>query len=56
VPRRALIVDGIQILKRRHKIAADGSRRVASKLGAKVIGPYRPTSNRPNRGNPNRGR
>lgn len=54
VPRRALVVNGMQILKRRTKVAADGSRTVRSRLQSQVVGPYRPRSNRPNVGNPNR--
>lgn len=54
VPRRALIENGIQILKRRTKTSVDGRRSVQSKLGDQVVGRYRPSSSRPNRGNPNR--
>jgi hypothetical protein len=54
VPRRAILVNGIQILKRRVRQAKDG-RVGVSKLQTEVKGPYRPTSNRPNRGNPDRG-
>jgi len=55
VPRRALLVNGIQYLKRRVKQSADGKKTVRSKLGHERLGPYRPTSNRPNRGNPDIG-
>jgi hypothetical protein len=56
VPRRAMIINGIQILKRRKKTSTDGTKTVQSKLQSKVIGPYRPKSSRPNVGNPNRAR
>jgi hypothetical protein len=62
VPRRAIIINGIQILKRRMKTSTDGTKTVQSKLQSKVIGPYRPKPNRkggsvrPNVGNPNRAR
>lgn len=54
VPRRAILVNGIQILQRRVRRAKDG-RVGVSKLQTEVKGPYRPKSNRPNRGNPDRG-
>lgn len=55
VPRRALLVNGIQYLKRRVKQTTDGKKTLKSKLGHERIGPYRPTSSRPNRGNPDIG-
>lgn len=55
VPRRALLVNGIQYLKKRVKQSADGKRTVTSRLGHERIGPYRPNSSRPNRGNPDIG-
>ena len=54
VPRRALLVNGIQYLKRRVKQTEDG-KTMRSKLGHERLGPYRPSSNRPNRGNPDIG-
>ena len=56
VPRRAVIVNGIQILKRRKRTEAKSGRTVVSQLQEKVIGPYRPRNGAgPNRGNPDRG-
>jgi hypothetical protein len=56
VPRRAVIVNGIQILKRRKRQEQKSGRTVISQLREKVIGPYAPRKNaRPNRGNPDRG-
>jgi hypothetical protein len=56
VPRRAVIVNGIQILKRRKQTEAKSGRTVVSQLRDRVIGPYRPHKGAgPNRGNPDRG-
>jgi hypothetical protein len=54
VPRRAMLVNGVQILKRRKKMSKSG-RMGVSRLQTQILGPYRPTSNRVNRGNPDRG-
>jgi hypothetical protein len=56
VPRRAVIENGIQILKRRKRTEAKSGRTVVSQLQEKVIGPYSPRKGAgPNRGNPDRG-
>jgi hypothetical protein len=56
VPRRAVIENGIQILKRRKRQEAKSGRTVISQLRERVIGPYRPPRGSPvNRGNPDRG-
>lgn len=56
VPRRATIENGIQMLRRRTKSALNGSRTVSSRHEDRSVGPYRPSSSRPNRGNPDRHR
>jgi hypothetical protein len=56
VPRRAVIENGIQILKRRKRQEQKSGRTVVSQLRERVIGPYRPRNGSPpNRGNPDRG-
>jgi hypothetical protein len=56
VPRRSVIENGIQILKRRKRVEQKSGRTVVSQLREKVIGPYRPhKGSGPNRGNPDRG-
>lgn len=59
LPRRAIVRNGQQILRRRRRTAEprNGERyQLTSPLGTQRIGPYRPTSHRPNVGNPDRGR
>lgn len=58
IPRRALLINGIQYLKRRVKQTTDGKRTVRSELNHERIGPYRPNArgaSKVNRGNPDRG-
>ena len=56
VPRRAVIINGIQHLKRRKRVEQKSGRTVVSQLRDKVIGPYSPRKGAgPNRGNPDRG-
>ena len=57
LPRRAIIQNGIQILKRRQRVIQQSGRTIRSQKRDKVIGPYRPArGTRPNVGNPDRGR
>lgn len=57
LPRRAIIQNGIQMLKRRQRVSERTGRTLRSQKRDRVIGPYRPARNtRPNVGNPDRGR
>ncbi|MBL8819942.1 MAG: KTSC domain-containing protein [Planctomyces sp.] len=55
IPRRALVIDGMQILNRRRKIGTINGRKVilTSRGHRQTIGPYRNHPNIQNTGNPN---